>query len=136
MSTISHGEIAFGHYANNRTSAQDHSDYHAFIRDQKILMWDVSRHTAEYYGQLKAALFARCAPKTLRTRGKIADQLIDPISAKSLGTQENDLWIVAQAMEHNLVFVTNDKMKPLAVALRDIEPDFRIETDWAPGTGL
>ena len=28
-----------------------------------------------------------------------------------LGIDENDLWIAAQAIEHNLVLVTNDEMK-------------------------
>jgi len=37
------------------------------------------------------------------------EQLVDPCSSLQLQIQENDLWIVAQAINWSLVLATNDK---------------------------
>ena len=47
------------------------------------------------------------------------------MTSKRLEIQENDLWIVAQAVERNLVLVSNDAMK----RIREIAPDLVVE-DW------
>jgi predicted nucleic acid-binding protein len=49
--------------------------------------------------------------------------LIDPVTSRELGIQENDLWIAAQALEYNLVLVTNDKMD----RIRDVCEDLQVE---------
>jgi predicted nucleic acid-binding protein len=53
--------------------------------------------------------------------------LVDPLTAKCLGIQENDLWIAAQAYESNLVLVTHDKMD----RLREVASDLLAFEDWA-----
>jgi len=55
--------------------------------------------------------------------------LVDPVTAKVLGIQENDLWIAAQAIERNLILVTNDGMS----RIREIASELRIE-DWGSAT--
>ncbi len=69
-----------------------------FIQD--IGMYRVSEDTATIYGQLKAALMRQFAPKekSKRRKTKITD----------LGFGENDLWIAAIALQHNLTIVSAD----------------------------
>jgi predicted nucleic acid-binding protein len=46
----------------------------------------------------------------------------DPVTGHQLGIDENDLWIAAQAVEHNLVLITSDKL----LKLREADPDGRL----------
>ncbi len=73
--------------------------------------YTVSEHTGEYFGQTKATLVDRFAPRNpdgSLKKPRWAEDLLDPHTSKELGIDENDLWIVSIAKEHNLVFVTND----------------------------
>jgi tRNA(fMet)-specific endonuclease VapC len=67
---------------------------------QGIYIYNVDETTATLYGQLKAALFNQFAPKekSKRRKTKITD----------LGFDENDLWIAAIALQHNLTIVSAD----------------------------
>ena len=67
----------------------------------------IDRHVSDVYGELRVALFERYIRKG---KNKRPEQLIDPVTATEIGIDENDLWIVAQAITHNLTLVTNDKM--------------------------
>lgn len=53
--------------------------------------------------------------------------MCDPISALALGIDENDLWLVSQAAEMNLVFVTKDGMHKIRDAVDEVCPDLSIE---------
>lgn len=61
-----------------------------------------------------------------RRKGLRPEQLVDPTTAKELDIQENDLWLAAQALEHNLVLVSHDKM----TRLRKVAEELRVQ-DWA-----
>lgn len=65
-----------------------------------IYIHNIDEFTATIYGQLKAALFNQFAPreKNKRRKTKITD----------LGFGENDLWIAAIALQHNLTVVSTD----------------------------
>lgn len=65
-----------------------------------IYIHSIDEFTATIYGQLKAALFNQFAPKekNKRRKTKITD----------LGFGENDLWIAAIALQHNLTIVSAD----------------------------
>jgi tRNA(fMet)-specific endonuclease VapC len=67
---------------------------------QGIYIYNVDETTATLYGQLKAALFNQFAPKekSKRRKTKITD----------LGFDENDLWIAAIALQHDLTIVSAD----------------------------
>lgn len=66
-----------------------------------LYIYPVDETTAEIYGNLKADIFDRFAPKdkAQRRRTKITQ----------LGIGENDLWIAAIALQHQLTLVTADQ---------------------------
>ena len=55
---------------------------------------------ADIYGNLKANIFDHFAPKDREQRRRF--------KLKDLGFGDNDLWIVATALEHNLTLVSRD----------------------------
>ncbi|MBD2577190.1 type II toxin-antitoxin system VapC family toxin [Oscillatoria sp. FACHB-1406] len=57
--------------------------------------------TAEVYGTLKAGIFARYAPKDKAQRRRT--------NLEQLGVGENDLWIAAVVLQHQLTLVTSDR---------------------------
>ena len=74
------------------------------------------------YADLRARLFNKHAPKDSDNRKKRRiDEWRDPTTSKELKIQENDLWIAAVAMAHNLILVTRDDMDAIrTVAGADI----------------
>jgi tRNA(fMet)-specific endonuclease VapC len=67
---------------------------------QGIYIYNVDETTATLYGQLKASLFDRFAPKEKSKRRKT--------KMTHLGFDENDLWIAAIALQQNLTIVSAD----------------------------
>ena len=125
ISAITLGEIEFGlHVAQGNTPEQE--AFRTFINTNLPMVLDVTKATRIYYGSLRASVFETYAPNAKRRSGLRPEQLIDPVTSQELGIQENDLWIAAQALEYNLVFVTNDKM----ARIRDVCEDLQIE-NWA-----
>jgi tRNA(fMet)-specific endonuclease VapC len=90
------------------------------------MVLNITKATRIYYGSLRARIFEKYAPNERRCRGLRPEQLIDLVTSRELGIQENDLWIAAQALEYNLVLVTNDKMD----RIRDVCEDLQVE-NWA-----
>lgn len=92
-------------------------------------VFDININIArDCYADLRAKLFDKYAPRN--RKGKSYNKRIrewrDPTTDKQLQMDENDLWIVAVAMAHNLVLVTHDKMN----AIKSITgSDLRFE-DW------
>jgi predicted nucleic acid-binding protein len=74
-------------------------------------VWPIDHHTSRYYGQLRGELFKRYASrdKQNRLKEKRPEALIDKTTARELGIQENDLWIVSVAVQYDLQLVTADK---------------------------
>ncbi|MCL4492412.1 MAG: type II toxin-antitoxin system VapC family toxin [Nitrospirae bacterium] len=65
----------------------------------------------EYYAKLRARLFNKYAPKDSDNRKKRRmEEWREPTTSKDLKIQENDLWLAAVAMAHNLILVTRDNM--------------------------
>jgi tRNA(fMet)-specific endonuclease VapC len=69
-----------------------------FLED--IAIYRIDEQTAQIYGQLKARIFKHFAPKALNQRRKA--------TIASLGFGDNDLWIAAIALQHNLIIVSSD----------------------------
>src|SRR5258706_7042523 len=74
-------------------------------------VWPIDHHTSTYYGQLRGELFKRYASrdKHNRLKEKRPEALIDKTTARDLGIQENDLWIVSVAVQYDLQLITADK---------------------------
>jgi tRNA(fMet)-specific endonuclease VapC len=67
---------------------------------QGINIYPLDRETADIYGEFKAEILARFGPRerSRRRRTRIEE----------LGVGENDLWITATALRHNLTVVSSD----------------------------
>ena len=109
ISIITWGEVAFGQKVIARTEPIQ-PEYLPFVKAKGPKTFDIDLHTANTYGKLRSLLFDKYAPKDKRKKNLRPEQLVDPITSLELGIQENDLWIVAQAMVRNLTLVTNDKL--------------------------
>ena len=130
ISAITLGEIEHGITINAAGMGGRLDKYRRFIRDRLPRIVPVSRHTAEPYGWVRAKLADRFPPRGGWSKKKRAEQLYDPVAAREFGFDENDLWLVAQAVERNLVFVTNDRMARIREAVREVQPEFLFE-NWA-----
>lgn len=61
------------------------------------------------------------SPKEKRKKGLRPEQLVDPVTSLQLKIQDNDLWIVSQAITRDFALVTNDKtsLRPLVEVAGD-----------------
>jgi tRNA(fMet)-specific endonuclease VapC len=128
ISAITWGEIEYGHRCVSRTESSVQAQFKAFLRRNLPRVLDVRQTTALYYAEVRAALFGKFAPAR-RKKSLRPEQLVDPLSSAELGIQENDLWIAAQAMEHNLVLVTHEKMARIKDVAKDLSNLVDFE-DW------
>lgn len=132
ISAITIGEIEYGHRVNPTPDSSAQSQYMTFVRQQCPEHLGITGHVGEDYGELRAWLFNNFSRKDKRTKAKRPEELIDPTTARELGIQENDLWIAAQAMTHNLVLVTHDSSRHFVELLRHFKSAHRIDVeDWA-----
>lgn len=66
-----------------------------------LYIYPIDETTAEIYGNLKAAVFDRYAPQERSQRRRT--------NITQLGIGENDLWIAAVTLQHQLTLLTTDK---------------------------
>lgn len=125
ISVITLGEIEYGLQSVPEGSASSRNPLREFVEHRLPMVLDISQTTCTHYGMLRARLFEKYAPRDKRRKGLRPEQLIDPVTSRELGIQENDLWLAAQALEFNLVLVTNDAM----ARIRDVCEELQIE-DW------
>lgn len=130
ISAITLGEIEYGLHIAGGAAHLDHDEYRRWIADKLPRVLDVTNSTCLSYGPLRARLFEKYPPER-KSKKLRAEQIVDPTTGEKLGIDENDLWIAAQAVEHNLVLVTHDKMARIRKVARD-EFSLAIE-DWAAG---
>jgi len=110
ISIISWGEVFYGHKAESSDETPIQVEYIQFIKSKRPMTFEIDIHTANKYGELRALLFDKYAPKDKRKKNLRPEQLVDPITSLELGIQENDLWISAQAMVRNMTLATDDKL--------------------------
>src|SRR5665213_2886913 len=102
-SAITLGEIEAGHCMTATTKQSRRDEYVAFIHKEfRPNVLKISDSTGYYYGRLIGDIWKRHPPAKSSIR---TDQHI-----VGLGVDINDVWAVAAAMEHGLVFVTSDNM--------------------------
>lgn len=130
--SISFGEIEYGLQVSPAIPAERHAAIRSTLARYRV--YDVDRHTARYYGELRGALFRRFATRDAkgRLKQKQPEALLDPTTSKELGVQENDIWILAVAVQYNLIFVTRDRMTRLVEAAVEVYSYDRISL-WAVG---
>jgi predicted nucleic acid-binding protein len=129
MSVITLGEIAYGREINPSGAGPKRERFHQFVLDKLPQIIPIGESTVGPYGQIRAHLAERCKPKGGWNNKRRAEQMIDPITGLDLGIDEHDLWLVAQAVERQLVFVTKDHMTRIRNAVNEVFPKIRIE-DW------
>ncbi len=114
LSAVVLGEVCYGYEVLSATKKQELGDVAGFVSRQMPEIIEVDHHVSKVYGKLRAGLFEKYAPGELKKKYKRPEQLVNPCTSLKLGVQENDLWIVAQAINRGLVLATNDKkMKPI-----------------------
>lgn len=92
------------------------------------LVLDMDKHTVAPYSDLRTELFKKYSPKDRKGRltAKRPENLFDRTSAKELGVQENDIWLASQAIQYNLILVTQDRMFRLVEISNSLSEPLRI----------
>jgi predicted nucleic acid-binding protein len=130
ISAVTIGEIEFGHKVNPPPDVSRQSEFLRFLREKCPDRLDITEHIGEHYGHLKAWLFNTFSDRRKRAKARRLKELTDPTTATELGADENDLWIAAQAITHNLVLVTHDSRGHFGDLLNAFAGTVRVE-DWA-----
>lgn len=129
ISSVTWGEIEYGYLAQSDKERSQETPFRQFIHEIGPKEFVLGKHVACDYGRIRAKLFEKYGPKEKRKRGLRPEQLIDPVTSLELKIQENDLWLVAQAINRDLVFVTHDRKS--IQPLRDVAGDDLTVEDWA-----
>jgi tRNA(fMet)-specific endonuclease VapC len=96
-STICRGELIYMAEFSDRP-AENLSRVLAFL--DRLNVYSVDDDTADAYGRVKSAIFRHFGPKEKAKRRRTTLQ--------QLGFDENDLWIAATALRHDLTVVSTD----------------------------
>lgn len=130
VSPVTLGEMEYGYQSQFPRDEKREAEFRAFVQTKVPTVLPIDKHTAEAYGKLRAAIFNQFAPGHLRTKKRRPCQLTDHATATTLGIDENDLWIAAQAVQYNLVLVTSDGMANIRDVLRQVAPVLRELENW------
>jgi tRNA(fMet)-specific endonuclease VapC len=128
ISIITLAEVEYG----LKTAPDIDDDLQKNVREQMAKYLEVlapDKHTIVPYSNLRAELFKLYAPRGRKGRltKKWPEDLFERTSAKELhGTQENDIWIAALAIQYNLILVTDDRITPLMYASRSLIDPLKI----------
>ena len=129
MSSMTWGELEYGYQVQTNKEHSLETPFRQFIHKIGPKEFVVNKHVACIYGRIRARLFEKCGPKEKKKKGLRPEQLIDPVTALQLRIQENDLWIVSQAITRDFILVTNDR-KSLQPLLEVAGDELHIE-NWA-----
>jgi len=124
ISVITWGEISVGLSENFKQKPSIQVEHLEFIKAKKPWVVNINTYTAEEYGKIRGRLYTNILK---RKKGLSAEKLVDHFTWLELGSLENDLWVVAQAITRNLTLVTNDKLSRICEVAGD---DLHIE-NWA-----
>lgn len=123
LSVVVLAELLFGLCMAESTGQELAHIRSTIERAQEREIAEIGRHTAESYGNVKSQLALHWTnPEAKRPRWP--EDWKDRVTAKSLKIDENDLWLVAQAVEGNYVLLTTDKK--LADQFEPAVPDLRL----------
>ena len=110
VTAVSIGEVEYGLQVAPAIDARRQCIVRRAMSSYQVL--HIDHHTARVYAEVKANLFRKYSPRTSRGRlsHKRVEDLVERTTGKTLGIQENDLWIVSVAVQHNMIVVTSDRM--------------------------
>jgi len=94
---IVHAELLYGALISELT-AENLYDIAEFLRN--LIIYDLDHDTAMIYAKLKLAILDNFMPKAKGVRRNT--------NVSSLGFKDNDLWIVAAAIQRDLILVSRD----------------------------
>jgi tRNA(fMet)-specific endonuclease VapC len=119
LSVVVNGEVEYGLALKHGLAQATADTIRSCLRELPALV--VDEHDAETYGDLRARLFDRYGPKELKRKISVS-QLFDPATDKTLGIQENDVWLAAQAVTRDAVLISYDRM----TRIRSVAPELRL----------
>ena len=127
LSTIVLAEIEYGLKITPKMDIDSQDQVRHEMSNHPFIL-DIDKHTIGPYSDLRAELFKTFSPRDRRRRltVKWPEDLIERTSAKELGVQENDIWIAAQAIQYNLMLVTDDSMQRLVEVSENLDYPLRI----------
>jgi len=127
LSTIVLAEIEYGLKITPEIDIDSQNQVRREISNHPFIL-DIDKHTIGPYSDLRAELFKKFSPRDRRGRltVKWPEDLIERTSAKELGVQENDIWIAAQAIQYNLILVTDDYMQRLVEVSESLDYPLQI----------
>lgn len=129
ISSVTWGELEFGYQVQLQKERCLEASFRQFLHGIAPKEFLIDRHVTRDYGRIRARLFEEYGPREKKKKGLRPEQLVDPVTSLQLKIQENDLWIVSQAVTRDLILVTNDRksLQPLLVVAGD---ELHIE-NWA-----
>jgi predicted nucleic acid-binding protein len=118
ISSVTWGEIEYGYRAQKDKERSLEGPFRHFIHSIAPIEYPIYKHLSRDYGRIRARLFEKYGPKDKKKKSLRPEQLIDPVTSLQLKIQENDLWIVSQAIARDFTLVTNDRrsLQPLLEA--------------------
>ena len=108
LSAIVLAELRYGMEAAQRAGQDISHIRHTLVQAATYPLAEVGRHTAEAYGFVKARLADHYLDLGRRPPRWI-ENWQDKASGQILQVDENDLWIVAQAIERDYLLLTSDQ---------------------------
>ncbi len=109
ISSVTWGELEFGYRVQLQKERSLETSFRQFIHGIAPKEFLIDKHVTHDYGRIRARLFEKYGPKEKKKKGLRPEQLVDPVTSLQLKIQENDLWIVSQAITRDFILVTNDR---------------------------
>ena len=94
---IVRGELLYGVFKSERVS-ENLNKFENFLSSMQV--YSIDDQTATVYGELKSEILDQFGPK-LKSKWR-------NVKTESLGFKDNDIWIVAVAIQHNLTVLSAD----------------------------
>ncbi len=127
LSVVTLGEIEFGHRVQVGAHAAHNEARMKFVNEQLPDRLELTDDAVRAYGEIRSRLFNRYAPGEMRKPKMRPEQLADPVNSLHLQIQENDLWLCAQAVGHQMVLVSNDAMDSITKAVEGMSPPLLVQ---------
>jgi predicted nucleic acid-binding protein len=114
-SVIALGEVEAGHQMAPTTNKTRRDEYVAELNERFLpTAIGISVKTRLYYAQIIGRLWVKCQPPS--SKKKTERHLVEAFSVDI-----NDVWSVAVAWEHGLIFLTHDKIEHIKSVVTDKE---------------